>query len=258
MVSSSSSRLGSGSPRRGIPYVDVHCHAVEYSAEDWEKIEKLGILVVAVSEDLQSSHATIELAKQMENVTPCVGIHPWCVGEASLDDLKVIEKMISREEARCIGEVGLDKKFVPETIERQRVFFEEFLRIAREYDVALNLHTAGAWREVYEELLRNDIRKAVFHWYTGPLDLMESIVENGYLISINVAAKIQEKHREVIKRVPLSSMVTESDGPYKYRGLRLSSAMLPELVKMIAEIKGVSENVVLEKAYTNHVRLLWG
>ncbi len=243
---------GSGKPK----YIDAHCHAAGYEEGDWALIDESNTLIMAVSEDMESSKKTLELAGKLGIITPCIGVHPWNIEEASFKDIEFIEKTISEGKAFCVGEVGLDLKFTPQTIDRQRVFFKEFLRIARDYDAILNLHAVGAWREVYDLVVKYDVNRAIFHWYNGPLDLINDIIGSGYAVSINVAAKMQDKHIEVIENVPLVCMLTESDGPYKYRGVRLSTIMIPELVELIAEIKSVSEEVVRETIYNNYLRIL--
>ncbi|NPA84413.1 MAG: TatD family hydrolase [Crenarchaeota archaeon] len=202
-----------------------------------------GITVVAVSDDLDSSERTLEL-----DAIKCIGIHPWSVPQSSEGELKRIGNMA--ESADCLGEVGLDYRFVGSR-EKQRTFFEYFLDIAREYDLPLNLHALDAWRDVFDLLLRHDIRRAYFHWYNGPLDLIEEIVGQGYFIGINAAIKIQRKHLRVLERTPLSRLITESDGPYNYRGLRLSPSLIPELTVKVAEVKGVSVESVVSVVRSN-------
>jgi len=239
-----------------IPYVDVHVHAVEYSDSDWKKIESLGAsIIVAVAEDVESSKATLDLAESRHNVYPCIGIHPWNCTEARREDVDAINRLISRMKRPCIGEVGLDLKFVPQSIEKQREVFRRMVELAVEYDAVLNLHAAGAWSEVFHVIDRLDVEKAVFHWYTGPLDLIRDITERGFYISVNAAARIQEKQRRVIEATPLEYILSESDGPYQYRGIRLTTEMMPELVQLVSKVKGVDRATVLEQVWLNLKRL---
>jgi len=238
--------------------VDAHVHSYEYSADELEAIKSEGIMLVSVAEDYESSLKNLELSEREQWVKPCVGIHPWNVGKASRSVLKDLEKLASEMGAICVGEIGLDTKFVPETIERQREFFTALLRIARDLSLAVNLHAAGTWREVFEALLKFDIESALFHWYTGPLDLLEEITDQGYYISINPALKVQEKHRQVAEAAELDAILLESDGPYNYRGMRLNSLMLREVVGYLARAKGRDETYVMEKVFMNAVHLFPG
>lgn len=239
--------------------VDVHCHLHEYSDQQIRKFfDKVrGLIVVAVSDDPASSRATLRLHEAFgERVIPCVGIHPWEAGKVSEAGLGELERLVSKQESvRCVGEVGLDKKFVPETLDRQMKVFKKLVLYAREYGAVLNVHAAGAWREVLEVLVTNDVDKALIHWYTGPKDVLAELVSLGYFVSINPAVKVQRKHQEIAAAAPLKAVLMESDGPYNYRGMELSPLLLPELVKYLANVKNVSEKSLLTVLETNFRRL---
>ena len=236
-------------------YVDSHCNLHEFSDEEVVELAR-DYVIVAVSDDLESTLRTLKLAKEHENVIACAGVHPWSLDEVSDEEIVEVLKVIERGEVDCVGEVGLDKVFVPKTWGRQQVVFRQFLKAAREQGLPVNVHSPGAWREALDFLRKFDIERAVFHWYTGPLDLLEEIGKSGYFISANPAIKIQRKHREVVSRAPLNMLLTESDGPYEYRGLRLTPRLLPELVRQVSEIKGVEEERLVEIVKENFRRFI--
>ncbi|NPA23764.1 MAG: TatD family hydrolase [Crenarchaeota archaeon] len=233
--------------------VDAHCHLHEFQDVTIEKIVR-EYTIIAVSDDYPSSIRTLELASKYSSVVPCVGIHPWMVDKIDRDEVDKIRKIAC--EAMCIGEVGLDTKFVPETIERQREIFHEMLKIAKELSLPVNLHCAGTWREVYDLVLKYDVDRANFHWYTGPLELLDEIVEKGFYVSINPAVKIQRKHQEVVRRLPLENMLLESDGPYEYRGIRMEPFLIRETIDMVSRIKSVDPSRVIEICRENAKRFL--
>ncbi len=242
-------------------YVDAHSHAYEYGEKLSEVTAGLNIVVVIVGDDYETSLRVLELARRHGFVVPCVGLHPWSVNELgrekALREARRIVELALERGVKCFGEIGLDTKFVPESIEAQREVFRLFLEAARDHGIRLNLHTAGTWEEVLRLVQRYDIGYANFHWYTGPLNLLEEIAASGYTISINPAVKIQRKHREVVARAGLDVMLTESDAPYKYRGMELSPRMIPEVVKEIAVIKGLEEGEVAEAVWRNFKKY-WG
>ena len=241
-------------------YIDAHSHLHEFSDEDVARIlDALDVLIVAVSDDLESSKRTLRLASQYPGrVKPCLGLHPWSVGEveAPLEQAREIVRLAEREGIDCIGEVGLDTKFVPQTIEKQRQIFQIFLEAAKELDAFMNLHTAGTWEEVYELVFKAGIGRANFHWYTGPQHLIERLRTAGYTISINPAVQIQKKHQDIVRKAPLDMMLVESDGPYEYRGLKLSPLMVPQVIGVIAELKGMPVTEVEEAVRRNAARVL--
>ncbi len=238
-----------------IKYIDSHIHAHEYSLEELKTFSSTTVLV-GVSEDMESSNITLKLSDELEDFVPCVGIHPWEALRASEKDVSTIGELLSTMNKPCLGEVGLDRKFTPETIDKQKEVFEKLLYYAQKYNAIVNLHTAGTWRETFEFVRDHGISKAVFHWYTGPLDLIEKIVSLGYYISVNAAALVQKKSIDVIKRTPIEMMLTESDGPYKYRGgLMLGPKLIPRLYQLISSLKGLNLSSLSETIYGNYQKL---
>ena len=234
-------------------YFDAHCHLHEFNEEEIRGLKDY--IIVAVSDDLETSIKTIKLAENYSNVLPCVGVHPWSIDEAPVSCLEEIEKLIALYEVRGIGEVGLDRKFVPQTFSKQLKFFEKFIRLSVDYGLPMNIHAPDAWRDVYELLIRHDVEKAVIHWYTGPLDLLEELTAKGYYISINPAVEIQKKHMRIAAKVNLRGMLVESDGPYEYRGVRLTPKLIPRLLEVLAKARGVKYEELSSTIALNFKRL---
>ncbi len=238
---------------------DMHCHCSELGLGELERVldSTPGLVVVAVSEDPESLAETLELARSLPGrLVPCAGFHPWVIGEKPLSGLDEVLRAAYRHGVACLGEVGLDRKFVPHTWHVQLKVFQAVLRAAGELDALVNIHSPGAWREALALLLEHNVERAMFHWYTGPQDLIPAIGEAGYKISINAALKIQRKHQAIARAAPLDYIVTESDGPYNYRGLKLSPAMIPETINIIAKLKDTTPEAVEEAARRNAEKLL--
>lgn len=235
--------------------IDTHVHLWEYDEQAINTYCADGnLLLMAVSDNLESSKRTLEIAEGRKNVLAGVGIHPWEVSKASEDDLKATLSLVRG--AHFIGEVGLDKLFVPKTFSKQVKFFEEFVESAVRHGKILSIHAAGAWSDVLEVLRSAGVKLAVIHWFTGPLHLLKVIEDLGYFIGVNPAIKVQEKSRKVVKAAPLSMLLTESDGPYKYRGMELGPELIPETIRIIAELKSVNPDVVYEAIRSNAENLL--
>lgn len=237
-----------------VPFVDSHIHLHELSNNELRKLCKNNYVMLAVSDDISSSFKTIEIAKTCEKTIPAIGVHPWSIRrEVSIEPLATI---VSSGSVRFLGEVGLDKRFVLETFETQLKIFKEFVELAEIHELGMSIHAPDAWKEVLEVLKKSNVKVAIFHWYTGPINLLKEIVDEGYYIGVNVAAKMQKKHIDVIRATPLESLVTESDGPYRYRGMLLEPSLLPELISLIASIKGLSEYDVKVQVWDNFSKIL--
>jgi TatD DNase family protein len=166
------------------------------------------------------------------------------------------ERLVIEGRVKVLGEVGLDRSFRAETYDAQMKLFLGFLKIATEYELGVSIHAAGAWKDVFSLVKSYKVPTAVFHWYTGPHDLLNEIVAEGYFIGINPAIIVQKKHEDVLRRAPLEAILTESDGPYRYRGMTLGPEMLKDLVRKVAEIKSVDPEVVIEQVKRNFITFL--
>ena len=233
--------------------VDAHCHAHAFS--DAELREFSEIRIIAVSEDLESGRRTIGLSKRFNNIIPFVGIHPWNLESISEKELEEVLEILRLSGAMGIGEVGVDGR-IKRSIRRQVEVFKLFCEISAELDLPMNVHALDAWDQVFEIMLKMDVRRALFHWYTGPIKLLRDIGEAGYYISINPAVRVQPKHRRVLENAELDMIMTESDGPYNYRGLRLKPTMISDLIEFISNVKGVDRTSIEKIIERNFERFL--
>ena len=234
--------------------VDAHCHAHAFSDMELKEFSK--IKIIAVSEDVESSGKTIDLSRRFDNIIPFIGIHPWNLESTSARELEEVLRSLKLGEAMGIGEVGVDGR-IKKNVRKQIEVFKLFCEVSAELDLPMNIHALGAWDEVFEIMLKMDVRRALFHWYTGPIRLLKDIGEAGYYISINPAVKIQPKHRRILENAELDMIITESDGPYNYRGLKLKPAMISDLIEFISNIKDV-DRISLEKIIERNFERLLG
>lgn len=241
-----------------MKYIDSHCHLYKFNEIEIKRILKnKDIIILSVSEDLESSLKNLILSQLNENVIPTIGIHPWNIEKVNENTFKIIEDIIKDNKIKILGEIGLDKKFKPETFEKQKEIFEKFLNLAKEYDLNLNLHTPNASNEVYDLLIKYDIKKAYFHWYSGDEKLLEEIIDKGYFIGINVATIINEKYRKYIEIANIKNIITESDGPYNYKGIILHPDMLKDLYKLISDIRKINLEELSNIIQNNFARFIY-
>lgn len=227
-------------------YYDAHCHYNSLNKE------YSGFVIAAVSIDYQSSLQTLKLRKP-GSILAGVGIHPWNVGKENLEDVIPLVK-----DADFIGEIGLDYRYNPRK-DLQIEHFRKFLEVARDLNKPVNVHSLDSWRDTLNLLLEYDIKRAIIHWYSGPIDLLKDIEAAGYFITINPSVTFQQKHRQVAEKAPLEIILTESDGGYVYKGRLLEPTQIPELVKYLANIKGVSEedmNKIIEMNFNKAYKIL--
>ncbi|RZN40966.1 MAG: TatD family deoxyribonuclease [Methanophagales archaeon ANME-1-THS] len=211
-----------------VKIIDIHCHLTfkEYDADRQQVIEDArralsGVVISGV--EPSDAEKALELAALHEGfIFPTLGLHPIYVGRKTDQEIGAYQEFINEHKQRIvgIGEIGLDYHWVrdPLRIKRARELFVEFLGLSKEFDLPVVLHLRGTGGEAIEEGLKiisdEDIKKAVFHCFTGKPQLAARICEEGYYISLPTSILKSKSMKKVAKNVPLSFLLTETDAPY--------------------------------------------
>jgi TatD DNase family protein len=256
-------------------------------------------LLVTGSSLEESRHALALAEAHPDFIFTTVGVHPCSTkefnrpsnGSAQEHLQRLKELAMSSKHVAAFGEIGLDYdrlQHAPAHV--QRDYFVAQLEVAEEVGLPLFLHSRAAAMD-FENILiprLKRLRGGVVHSFTGTAEEMERLVENGLYIGINGCSLKTEENLEVVKRVPLGSLMLESDGPWcEIRPSHASAkflqgaAVLPgapamrkekfkknSMVKsrnepaatahvatVVAAVKGLSVKEVAEAAWTNTVRL---
>jgi TatD DNase family protein len=243
--------------------IDAHAHLDHYQELLETALQEIGqhrILTVSNSMDPPSYQRNLEIAGHCEWVLPTLGIHPWRAPEYAnrLDELSPW-----LEQSPMLGEIGLDFHWVedPACYPAQRRVFEFFLAAAREQDKLVNLHTKGAEAEVLEWLERYRIRRAIVHWYSGPLDVFREMLGRGFMFSVGVEVSTSQHIQALARELPLSQLLTETDNPGGLKWLTGQPGMprhLLEVVQAVAELKGTTPEAIRQAIQRNWLRLVQG
>jgi len=84
-------------------------------------------------------------------------------------------------------------------------------------------------------------------------------VDNGYYISEGAPTVYSNDIRDVVRKVPLANLLTETDGPVRFfkppfQGKRTTPAFIPQVVNAVAEIKDMSSEDVADQIISNFKR----
>jgi TatD DNase family protein len=194
--------------------------------------------MVAVGMDLKSNERILALARRHPGyVFPALGYHPWSLAVSGIrDTLDHIRDHL--DQAIALGEVGLDYKVsVPK--ELQLLVFKDLLELAWSSRKPLIVHCRLSHAETLELVRKQDLQKVVFHWYSGPLDTLKTLLLAGYYISATPALAYSPKHREAVAIAPLKQILIETDSPVVYQGRSSSPAQVHQTLVELARIKGI-------------------
>ena len=179
-------------------------------------------ILKAVLASSQASSQTLEA--RYPQIYLAFGLHPGNITTADASDacLTFIRQYV--HEAAAIGETGLDfwyPQVRKDSVKKQeqREVFQQHLDLAAEFDLPIVIHSRGAWRECLDMTKAAGIRKADFHWYSGPLDVLEAVLDAGFFVSVSPSIEYSPESRRTAEYVPLDRLLVETDTPVAFSGL---------------------------------------
>jgi TatD DNase family protein len=254
-------------------YVDTHLHLHEPWLSDTERltdahrqkaiadITQNKIVTWAQSCDIPSYEKTLRSSDQSEYIFPSFGILPWYAHQYA-DRLDEVAELCAA--ALMLGEIGLDEKYAPNkaSIPHQRPLFEVFLEASEKHNLIMNLHFRGGLeREGFEYLKRYDIKRAIFHSYSGPPNMIQEINDHGYYYSYGAAnfeGRGNPRGEHLTKRlqlIPDDLLVLEIDVLQKPR-FQLPSEVFPKMLRAVAELKNIASEAAEAGSYRNACKLV--
>jgi TatD DNase family protein len=242
-------------------FIDAHAHLDRYGAQidaALEEIRHHRICTISTAMDIPSYLRAREIGTQCELVLPTFGVHPWNAPEY-VDRLSTLTSFI--EQSPLLGEIGLDFHWVKDAacFPAQLQVFEFFLVAAHEQDKIVNLHTKGAEVEILHLLDRYEIKRAMIHWYSGPLEIFRELVARGYHFTIGVEVHSSAHIQTLARELPLAQLLTETDNPGGVQWLTGELGMpkaVQQVVDAIAQLKDVSPTIVANAVIRNCARLM--
>jgi TatD DNase family protein len=253
--------------------VDSHCHLdrLDYKekhngiADVIDKAQAKGIShLLSVCVTLDDYPAMAELIAPFDQVSSTCGVHPL-YKEAVMDEALLLA-YASSDKVVAIGETGLDFFYSPETKEWQIDAFRRQIRVAKQLNKPLIIHTRGARQETLDILKEEGAEQVggVLHCFTESIEMAEEAMKMGFYISVSgiVTFNNAKELREVIKAVPLDRLLVETDSPYlapvPHRGQENEPAYTYDVAKFVAELKGVSYETLAEVTTHNYFSLFKG
>jgi len=194
--------------------IDTHCHIDLYDdpIQVANECEKLGIITIGMTNLPSHFEMGFNHLLTFKKVRLALGMHPLHA-ESHKKEFPSFIRNISK--TSYIGEIGLD--FSREGIATKEIQIQTFTQILLALagqNKILSLHSRKAEREILKLLIEHDIKLAIFHWYSGPVSLIDEMVRAGYFFSINTAMIKSKSGQEIISRIPMEHLLTESDGPF--------------------------------------------
>ena len=250
--------------------VDSHCHLPLVATSD----RNVSDIVTAAMEngvshmlcvcvELESFAEVRQVAKEHSNVYASVGVHPNTESTAREPSLEELLALGSDPLVVAIGETGLDYYRSDGNLEWQRERFRCHIRVARELEKPLIIHTREAATDVIR-ILREERAQdvgGVMHCFVDDWETATAAMELGFYISISgiVTFKTANDLRAVAIQVPLDRLLVETDSPWlapvPKRGTQNEPAFVRYTAEFLAALRGISITELTEATSSNFFKL---
>ena len=207
-----------------LRFVDTHCHFdfppfVGDEAASLARAAAAGVeKIIAVSVSADRFAGVLALAAQYAPIYAALGMHPMAIASHGDAQLAALEKQLQArpEKLVAIGEIGLDLFIDNPQFERQQALLDAQLRLARDYDLPVILHSRRTHDKLALHLRRIELpRRGVVHGFAGSEQQALAFIRAGYHIGVGgtITYPRASKTRHTIARLPLSSLLLETDSP---------------------------------------------
>ncbi len=226
-----------------------------------EKSLELGMRLVVVGYDLESSKSAIDIAEQFEGVYASVGLHPTDSSVYTLDYMKQFDELLNNPNVVAIGECGLDFHWDTCPVDLQKDSFNYQIKLAIKHDLPLIVHSRDSIEETYNLLAAHGKIKGIMHCYSGSVEMSDRFISLGMYISLAgpVTFKNAKVPKEVAKHVPIEKLLVETDCPYltphPFRGKENRPYYVSYVVDEIARLKEMTSDQVAKATWENALNI---
>lgn len=203
---------------------------------------------------------------------PALGIHPKHCAHLTLPALQQLRTLAQSRDILAIGETGLDYSMPPEQMDQpaQKQWFIWQIELAHELQLPLILHIRDAYEDALDILQQHKtmLHGGVAHCFGANFTVAMELVELGFALGIGARVLQEEQLQDVVRRVPLTALLAETDAPYirpdishlpgsgkQRKKVRNSSLILPAVIEKIAHLRGEYPAEVEKVIYQNTLRV---
>ena len=254
-------------------WIDTHVHfdAPTFDAtraDDWQRAQREGVMVQVVPSIAPFDFETVrELAYQFDGTTYALGIHPMYV--MNLDPELALEQLRAalvqhRDDPKlvAIGEIGLDGFVKDLDMDKQILFYQAQLKLAKEFDLPVILHVRHAQDTVIKYLRQYSIQNGIAHAFNGSFSQAEAYIKQGMKLGFGGMITFDKANqiRRLARELPIETIVLETDAPdippawaYKQNNY---SYYLPRIAQTLCALREMDAPALSKQLTANTVAAL--
>ncbi|WP_026376994.1 TatD family hydrolase [Aestuariibacter salexigens] len=249
--------------------IDSHCH-LDFAVFDADRDSVLynaaaqGVQAIVIpGTTLASAPFLLDLCKSHPQCYPALGLHPYFLRDYRPQHLQQLEGLIkdNRQHIVAVGEIGLDSQ-IDVDLDLQKDVLDAQLRLAARYALPVIVHHRKTHHLLLGALGNAALVKAgVIHAFSGSIQDAHRYIEMGYKLGVGgvITYPRAQKTRETLSKVPLGSLVLETDAPdmpmQGRQGQRNSPEYLYDVAQCLAQLRGISVDEVMTVTSENSRRL---
>ncbi len=258
-------------------WIDTHCHldAPEF-APDRDAVraaaQAAGVKHLVIPAVQRSHWQDVIALAHRHGDSYALGIHPLYTPGAQESDIAALRELLGQQRGDphlvAVGEIGLDF-FVPGLDEQRQIwFYEQQIRLAREFGLPVILHVRKSSDRLLKTLRQHRVVGGIAHAFNGSVQQAKAFVDLGFKLGFGGAITYERalKLRELAASLPLQALVLETDAPdipphWLYTTAeqraagqpqgRNSSAELPRIAAEIAQLRGMGIEQLAQASTAN-------
>lgn len=252
--------------------VDTHCHLdlIERQGIGLDEVIKNSLqnnvkILQTICTRITEIDALLKYCTKHDFIYASFGIHPCNVTEQpKITASEILDICAKNPKIIGIGETGLDYYHDKSAIDLQKISFAEHIKASQENDLPIIIHSRDAdsdMIEILESEQKNKKFPALLHCFSSSKELAQKALDLGIYISISgiVTFKNATQLQEIVRYLPLDSLLVETDSPYlapnPFRGKINQPAFTKHVVEFIAELKGLSAEEVTQQTSENFFKI---
>ena len=230
--------------------IDTHCHLdlIDEPVEHVIDLARSSYVEWLVVPSVSGWPENYQELSAIERVRLAWGVHPDYIDQVehfpkTKSDFDIIPI--------AIGECGLDKRSKFDIDQQLRVFKLQ-LDLALKLNVPVIVHLVGHYLKAFE-LIREAGVKAVIHNASCSLEMAERFISIGCMISLSGNQLFSQSGGDLIKNIPLESLLIETDAPdgKNLTASKSQPANIKEIATEIAFRRGIDVADFCQAVYEN-------
>jgi TatD DNase family protein len=249
--------------------IDSHCH-LDFPVFDTTRqqlvksAQQAGVShIVIPGVTYKGFQRVIDTASAYPHLSFALGLHPCFMQEHQLSDLEKLVEYVETYPVCAVGEIGLDFYIAGFDATAQVSLLKAQLKIAKKHQLPVLLHVRKAHDIMLKTLRELHFEQGgIVHAFSGSIQQAEHYMKMGFKLGFGgvVTYPRANKIRNLVKTLPLDSIVLETDSPdmplYGRQGEPNQPMRVVDVLKEVANLRPEPIEAIAAITTANVMRLL--